>query len=67
MLVVIQKHGLRWVYFLSIPNGLLVSVNEEPVHAIGILSLSDPQFSCVSVVFETESGVAATDLARVAF
>lgn len=32
--------GICLFYFLSIPNGpagLLVSVNEEPVHAIGIL------------------------------
>lgn len=56
MLVVLQKNSLCLFYFLSIPNGpagLLVSVNEEPVHAIGILhhicrgktSQSDPQFT----------------------
>lgn len=35
--------GICLFYFLSIPNGpagLLVSVNEEPVHAIGILLFS---------------------------
>lgn len=43
--VVISPHA-RYVFvlfFLSIPNGpagLLVSVNEEPVHAIGILYFS---------------------------
>lgn len=43
MLVVLQKNSLCFFYFLLIPNGpagLLVSVNEEPVQAIGILLLS---------------------------
>lgn len=44
---------LRLVCFLLIPNGpagLLVSVNEEPVHAIGILSAFFPMFQYICEV-----------------
>lgn len=61
MLLEVQMKGICLFCFLLIPNGpagLLVTVNEEPVHAIGILyflSVSDSTFERLDSIGDTHT------------